>query len=51
MKLRSYSAPEAEDLTMCFEDIILITSGADEYHDGGAGYYGDSDTNDNMFVF
>ena len=51
MKLKFYSVPRTEFIPRNIEDAFLITSGADDYHDGGGGYYGESDLNDNDFVY
>ena len=51
MERKIYSAPEASILPACPEDRILTTSGYDAYHQGGGGYYGDNDINDNPYIF
>lgn len=51
MNLKPYTPPGAEALPVAPGETLLITSGADDFHEGGAGYYGDYDMNDNDFVF
>ncbi|MCR5520121.1 MAG: hypothetical protein K6F21_07290 [Bacteroidales bacterium] len=51
MKLKFYSKPEADIVISSFRDSILITSGYDKFHAGGGGYYGDTDLNDNEYVY
>ena len=40
-----YTSPEVDVLVVRFEANIM--SGADAFHQGGGGYYGGNDTNDN----
>ncbi|MBO4340295.1 MAG: hypothetical protein J5835_02555 [Bacteroidales bacterium] len=44
-KTMFYKTPVTELLVVRFEENIL--SGADAFHEGGGGYYGGDDTNDN----
>lgn len=51
MNLKPYTPPETEAQFASLGEALLITSGSDNYHEGGAGYYGDNDINDNDYVF
>ncbi len=51
MKRKTYLAPESFLISEATEKGFMITSGGDEYHNGGGGVYGDYDINDNDFVF
>jgi hypothetical protein len=49
---KNYTAPEAGVVPVCFEDCLFtVTSGYDQFHQGGGGFYGDNDINDNPFIF
>lgn len=50
MNLKSYSAPEAETIPVLTQ-YNFMTSGADAFHPGGGGYYGDLDVNDIDYLF
>lgn len=49
MNRKEYKTPE------CFhwyaENKLLVTSGYDQFHEGGGGRYGEGDLNDNPHVF
>ncbi len=51
MNRQPYSAPETLVITLGMEETILITSGADSFHEGGGGFYGDGDINDIDYLF
>lgn len=51
MERMIYSAPEASILPVRPEDRILTTSGYDAFHEGGGGFYGLNDINDNPYIF
>ncbi len=49
--MKQYHKPAAESLPIVLTGAFLVTSGADEYHNGGAGRYGDGDLNFNDFDY
>lgn len=51
MNRQPYSAPETRVIALGMEKTILITSGADSFHEGGGGFYGADDINDIDFLF
>lgn len=49
--MKRYQIPVAELLQGTPSESILVSSGADEFHSGGAGRYGDGDLNFNDFDY
>ncbi len=47
MRKQLYQQPITETLVVRFEGVICGSNPANTYHQGGAGYYSDFDTNDN----
>lgn len=45
MAQKLYTAPDAVPAAMDSEFGFLVTSGWDQYHEGGGGRYGDDDIN------
>lgn len=51
MVQRLYTAPETALAAADFECGFLVTSGWDQYHEGGGGRYGDDDYNYNDYPY
>jgi hypothetical protein len=51
MNRQPYFAPETLIMVLGMQETILITSGADAFHEGGGGFYGSGDINDIDYLF
>ncbi len=51
MKSNNYSTPTTEELKVFSGESFLISSGKDGFHEGGGGYYGNGDINDNDYGY
>ena len=51
MNRKDYIEPAVFPVFLAGIECVLASSGADEYHEGGGGSYGEGDKNHNPFVY